>query len=93
MKNTLALALALGVLAGCAEEPAVVDTDTTIVEPAEPVTEPADDLMDDELMEDDVLMEDGEMMEGDAGLSEDDEMMDGDVMEEPMMEEGEMEVE
>ena len=45
MKKTLALALAFGfVAAGCAEEPAE-EVDTTIVEPAPVVTEPADDMM------------------------------------------------
>ena len=93
MKNTFVLALALGVLAGCADEtPEVIETDTTIVEPAAPVTEPMDDMMvEDTTMMEDGMMEDGTMMEGDAGLSEDDAMMEGDAME-PMTDET-MEVE
>ena len=82
MTKTLMLALSLGVLVGCAEEaPADVETtDVEVLEPAEPVTEPTDDLMEDELTDDEA------MMEGDAGLDEtmDDDMEGDAVMDEEM---------
>ncbi|WP_143537531.1 hypothetical protein [Rubrivirga marina] len=62
MKKFLPLIAALAVF-GCAEEPA--DVDTTIVEPAETVTPPADDMMmDDTTMTDDMMMEDTTMVDG-----------------------------
>lgn len=61
MKKFLPVIAALAFF-GCAEEPA--DVDTTVVEPAETVTEPADDMMMDTTMTDDMVMEDTTMMEG-----------------------------
>lgn len=82
MTKTLLLALSLGVLVGCAEDaPREVETtDVEVVEPAEPVTEPTDDMMDD-----DALLDDD--MEGDAGLDETmDDDMGGDLVEDEVLE-------
>lgn len=84
MNKTLLLALALGVLAGCADDaPAPVEeTDVTVVDPAAPVTEPTDDLVDDPLADDSTMTDD--VLEGDAGLDDSeadpDELMDEDAL-------------
>lgn len=70
MKNLFfALAFAGLTLAGCAEEPA--ETTEPIIDDAEVVTEPADDMM---METDSTMMEEGDMM-ADSTMMEADPMM------------------